>query len=450
MAQVQLGQAQGGAAVSPAAAYGSRRAWFAVIVLCLAQVVSTIDRGMLALVIDPVRADLGISEVQIAMLQGFAFAIFYVSVGIPLGFIADAVNRRRLLVAGIVVWSAATLASGFADTFGHMFAARLCIGVGEAVLGPCAVGMIGELFPPERRGRPMALYVLGSMIAYGVGSAVTGYILQAVPAGAFAGISLLDGQAPWRVAFIVVGAAGFPVALLLTFLRDPATTPGAARREPASARATLATLRDGRRVYLPLYASVGLFAIGASVASGWSAVMLTRLFGMVPADAGKSLGAAQVLWALAGALIASVVVDRVGRRAGAAGKIAFASCAGLATVPSCLGFLMPTPGLAVALGAEVMFTSALFGTAMLSVIADMVPSRSRGVAVALYAFVMTMIGGSLGPLAVATLTERVFGSPLAVGQSMAIVGCAALSAGAALGLLAARRQQLQDRAAGSR
>ena len=88
--------------------------WFAVAIFCVAQIVSTIDRGMLALVVDPVRADLGISEMQIALLQGFAFATFYVTVGIPLGVLADTVNRRRLLIGGIIVWSVATICGGLA------------------------------------------------------------------------------------------------------------------------------------------------------------------------------------------------------------------------------------------------------------------------------------------------------------------------------------------------
>lgn len=435
-------------AAPPFPAMTARRAWFAVFVLCLAQIVSTIDRGMLALVIDPVRADLGISEVDIALLQGFAFAVFYVSVGIPLGFVADAVNRRWLLFCGIVVWSLATAASGLADSFGHMFTARLAIGVGEAVLGPCAVGMIGEMFAPNRRGRPMALYVLGSMVAYGIGSAVSGLILEAAPRGAFAAIPVLADLAPWRVAFVIVGAAGLPIALLLLLLRDPARAAGQPARERVTVRATVATLVARRGVLLPLYGALGLFAVGGSVASGWSAVMLTRLFGMSPAAAGQGLGLAQIGWALAGALIASVVVDRVGARWGSAGKIAFGGLIALATLPSCLGFAMPSATVAIVVSAEVMFASALFGTTLLSVIAEIVPARSRGVAVALYAFVMTMIGGSLGPLAVAGLTEHVFGTPLAVGWSMAIVGTLALTGSAGLSLLASRAVYRADRAAG--
>jgi MFS family permease len=422
-------------------------AWFAVVLLCLAQIVSTIDRGMLALVIDPVRADLNISELQIALLQGFAFSVFYVTVGLPMGAVADVVNRKRLLVGGIIVWSAATIGGGYAQDFGQMFASRLLIGVGEAVLGPCAVTMIADLFPASGRGRPMAVYVFGSMIAFGLGSLITGQILQVAPQGAFSGIALLAGLAPWRITFVLLGASGFVVAGLLLFLREPARQGlGAGTAHKPGLRANLGYFVNFRRLYLPLYGALAMFAMGISAATGWGAVLLTRSFGFAIGAAGKALGSGQILWAIAGAALASVLVDRVARRAGPVGKIQLAGVLALATIPAGLAGFAPSGTLAVVLLAEIMGVSAVYGTCMLSVIAEITPVRVRGLSVALYAFVMTMIGGSLGPIAVAFLTERVFADPAHVGWSIAIVGSAALCLSALLAMTAAR----QLRAAGAR
>lgn len=414
-------------------------AWIAVLLFCVAQIVSTIDRGMLALVIDPVRADLHISDVQIALLQGFAFAVFYVTVGLPLGMAADRVNRKRLLLVGIVTWSLATIAGGFADNFAQMFASRLFIGFGEAVLAPCAVTMIGDLFPANERGRPMAVYVYGSMIAYGLGSIVSGYVLQLAPLGTFDGIAPLRGLAPWRSAFALVGSFGFVLALLMLGLREPP------RQQPATLsanrpglRATLGQFVARRRLFLPLYGVLATFAMGASAANSWGAVLLTRNFGFTPASAGKSIGSGQLLWATVGALVASLLVDRVTRRGGSVGKIRFAALLALLAIPSCLAGLAGSSGFAVAMLAEIMFASALFGTTMLSVIMEVSPPDARGLAVALYAFVMTMIGGSLGPLFVAVLTEHVFHDAAAVGWSMAFMGTLALSLSALLAVIAAR------------
>lgn len=415
-------------------------AWFAVVVLCIAQIVSTVDRGMLALVVDPVRTDLGIDDFQIALLQGFAFSVFYMTVGLPLGAVADLVNRRRLLIAGIIIWSAATIGGGLAQDFGQMFASRLFIGVGEAVLGPCAVTMISDLFPPTGRGRPMAVYVFGSMIAYGVGSMVSGFILQIAPQGAFTGVPLLAHLAPWRIAFVLVGAFGFLIAGLLLFLREPPRRGFADSADRKTGfRANLGFLVHHRAIFLPLYGALAMFAAGGSVATGWGAVLLTRVFGFTLGAAGKGLGTGQILWAVMGAAIASVLVDRVARRGGPAAKVRLAAVVALLGIPSTLAVLAPNALAATVLLAEIMFVSAIYGTTMLSVIAEVTPARVRGFSVALYAFVMTMIGASLGPLAVATLTQRVFGSPASVGSSMAVVGIVAFGASALLALLAARR-----------
>ncbi|WP_236711362.1 MFS transporter [Novosphingobium barchaimii] len=396
---------------------------------------------MLALVIDPVRQDLAISEMQIALLQGFAFSIFYVTVGLPLGAFADVVNRRRLLIAGIMVWSAATIAGGFAQGFGSMFASRLFIGVGEAVLGPCAVTMISDLFPPHRRGKPMALYVFGSMIAYGLGSLVSGVILDMAPKGAFAALPVIGLLAPWRIAFTLVGAFGLLIVVLLFLLREPARRVEQASAGEAELKLSfvqgLGLLKARKATFLPLYGSLALFAMGGSVATGWGAVFLTRAFGYQVGIAGQGLGTSQIAWSVIGAVVAGILVDRVGARSGAAGRMRLAGLLALAGIPCSLPALAGSGSVAMAMLGEVMLVSAIYGTTMLSVISEIAPTKVRGFAVALYAFVMTVIGGSLGPLAVAWLTESVFASPLAVGRSMAVVGVSAFIVAALLAFRAA-------------
>ena len=413
--------------------------WFTVLLLCIAQIVSTIDRGMLALVVDPVRQDLGITDLQIAILQGFAFSFLYVIAGIAMGLIADVANRKRLLIAGIIVWSAATLASGLAETFGHLFAARLFIGVGEAVLAPCAVTMIADLFPVSRRGKPMALYVFGSMIAFGVGSVITGFILQAAPEGAFDGIGFLEGRAPWRIAFILAGGFGLFLAAAFVAVKEPVRSAARVMKDGSdSLRDSIGAMLGNLQIYLPLYLALALFGVGISVVFYWGPVLLVRVFASPIDEASKMLGLGHIAWAVAGAIAAGFLTDLIARRKGPAGLISIAAVISLFGIPTSLAVFAGNVAAAVVLLSGVTFASAIFGSAMLSVVAEVAPQRTRGLATALYAFFMTLIGASTGPLLVAYLTEQIFGSGEAVGLSIAIVGTISFGACTLLALIAAK------------
>lgn len=424
---------------TPGTRYRAISAWFTVLMLCIAQVVSTIDRGMLALVVDPVRRDLGITDLQIAILQGFAFSFLYVIAGIAMGLIADVVNRKRLLMAGIAVWSAATLASGLAESFGDLFAARLFIGIGEAVLAPCAVTMIADLFPVSRRGKPMALYVFGSMIAFGVGSVITGFILQAAPQGVFDGIGFLEGRAPWRIAFILAGGFGLVLAAGFVPVKEPVRVEAKVMKGGSnSLRDSISAMLGNLQIYLPFYLALALFGVGISVVFYWGPVLLARVFDYPVDQVSKMLGLGHIAWAVAGAVAAGVLTDLVARRKGPVGLIGVSAVVSLLGIPTSLAVFAASGTAAVVLLSGVTFVSAIFGSAMLSVVAEVAPQRTRGLATALYAFFMTLIGASSGPLLVAYVTEQIFGSDEAVGLSIAIVGTMAFAACALSALLAAR------------
>src|SRR3546814_11885378 len=121
--------------------------------------------------------------------------------GIPLGLMADRVSRKRLLIFGIIVWSLATMYGAEAALFGELFAARLLVGLGEAALAPCAVSTIADMFPPERRGRPVSVYLLGQAIAPGLGLFITSLVPSAAPPGAFDGLPSRARLAPWLIVF---------------------------------------------------------------------------------------------------------------------------------------------------------------------------------------------------------------------------------------------------------
>ena len=147
----------------PASSY----AWYVVGILVLATLLSYTDRQILSLLVDPIRHDLAISDTQVGLLMGTAFALVYGAAGVPLGWLADRLRRRDLIVAGIVLWSLGTVCCGLSHNFAQFFAARLLVGIGEAVLTPASISMISDSFPPSRRGPATSVFLMG--IAMGAG-----------------------------------------------------------------------------------------------------------------------------------------------------------------------------------------------------------------------------------------------------------------------------------------
>ena len=161
-------------------------AWYVLAVLIGTAIVSYTDRQVLSLLVDPLRRELGITDTQVSLLLGTAFAVIYGIAGIPFGLLADRISRRNLIFFGVIVWSLGTIGCGYAHTFGQLFAARIVVGLGESVLSPAAISLISDYFPPSRRGAAVGCFLSG--IAIGIGSSILigGGVLNLVETGALA------------------------------------------------------------------------------------------------------------------------------------------------------------------------------------------------------------------------------------------------------------------------
>src|SRR6185312_8768445 len=178
------------------------RGWWAVGVFCIAAILSYSDRQILSLLVDPIRADLHVTDVQVGLLQGAAFALIYAVAGVALGRAADVLPRRLVIVTGVAIWSVATLACGYAGSFGALFLARAAVGVGEAALAPATMSIITDSFPVNRRGAGTGAFLMGMVIGGGVAITLGGFILQAAQAGALRGVPVLGALAPWRASLV--------------------------------------------------------------------------------------------------------------------------------------------------------------------------------------------------------------------------------------------------------
>ncbi len=195
----------------------SRRTWHAGLLLAfliLLNVVNFVDRQLITSLIVPIREDLGLTPLQITVLAGYAFAIVYAVAGLLLGTVADRWNRPRLIALGLFLWSALTAASGLAQDFWQLAAARFFIGVGEATLTPASIAMLADVFPPRRRALASGLYYLGIPIGAGM-SLIVASLVGPIPALGWPGTS-------WRNCFIALGLLGVALTGALLFIKDPA------------------------------------------------------------------------------------------------------------------------------------------------------------------------------------------------------------------------------------
>ena len=397
-------------------------AWWMVALLCLAGIFSVIDRTVLNIMVDPVRQDLAISDVQISLLQGLAFGMFYAFMGIPLGLTADRVSRKWLVIAGISLWSAATIFSGYASNFTELFIARLLVGLGEAALGPSAISLIGDLFKPERRGRPTSVYVMGQGLAAGMAISITGLILTWAAAGHFDVFGFLSGFEPWRITFIVCGLGGLVIAAALVTTREPTRKNViAVADKKAIGVAELSFFVRHKAIFIPLYLGFAMCFMAAYGAGAWQPTMLIRTYGTNPTYLAAWLGPMTMVFSLIGPFLAGNLLDMRAKRGDADIKFYILIFAPFFALISALSYIVGDLTAATVLVASNNAFFAMIGTTLFVTLQTLVPSNMRGISIAITGVTNTILGACLGPLFVAMITERVFGDPNFVGASIAIV-----------------------------
>jgi len=234
-------------------------------VLIVVYIFNFIDRQIISILAEEIKADLGIGDAQIGFLYGTAFAIFYAVFGIPLGKLADVWNRKQLIAIGLSFWSLMTAASGFAKSYGALAACRFGVGVGEASATPAAFSMLSDYFPPRMRATVLAIYSSGIYIGAGIGLFLGGAVVEAWyqwypdPSDAPLGLK------PWQTAFLTVGLPGVLVAAWVWTLREPirGMSEGLhSARNPHPFATTAATLVS----VLPIASLFGLYRVGGIAA----------------------------------------------------------------------------------------------------------------------------------------------------------------------------------------
>lgn len=426
--------------LQPASAYPSTgRAWYAVGVLMVLYIFSYIDRTILTLLVEPIRRDLAISDTQISLLHGLAFALFYTLLGLPLGRLADSRHRIGLISIGVFVWSVMTALCGLAKGFWQLFAARMGVGVGEAALSPAAYSIITDYFPPHKLSRALSTYVMGTYLGMGCAYVIGGGVVSLLSDMAPPILPLVGMIYPWQVAFFIVGLPGLLLCLLVWTVREPQRQ-GTLRRLGMMVKSVpladvLRFIILHKRTYIAHFLGFGLLCLLINGIALWTPTFLARSHGLTLGEAGVTYGVMIALFGGGGIIAGGWFADHLQQRGiRGASFVAAITGAGCAVLPTVAMPLMPTAtGALVLMAPALFFGSFPFGLGV-AAIQQITPNQMRGQVSAIYLFFSNLLGIGTGPVLVALVTDYVFGDDMALAWSMAIVG--GLSALAATFILA--------------
>lgn len=402
--------------------------WYVVGVLLLAYTLSFVDRMILSLLVAPIRAALDISDTEVSLLIGLAFALFYTLLGLPIAWIADRWNRRNLIVSGVALWSAMTAACGFAGSYATLFLTRMGVGVGEAALSPAAYSMLSDMFPRDRLARAMAVYSIGVPLGSGVAMILGSFVVQAVLAAPMVDLPLIGPVEAWRTIFLWVAAPGLLVCLLLLTVREPLRhgLRRATARDDAPAPGFLAHLAGQRVALGALFAGMSLIGLVMYGVIAWVPTFFARTYGMDVSQAGLWFGLIMATGGAAGLVMGGTLADRMFAKGVPDAHLRVMRLSILLGGPPLLAAaLMPDATLAFVMLALAfpMLTMHGVGTVALQFIT---PNEYRARVTALYFFVVNLTGLGFGPMLMALLTDHLFADDGALRYSIALVTGGAL------------------------
>jgi MFS family permease len=398
----------------------ARYAQFVVAVLTLVYTASFLDRQIITLMGERVRADLALSDVQLSLLQGLSFALFYTILGIPMGMLADRTNRRCLILGGLILWSLATALCGLVSSFPGLFAARMLVGVGEAALAPAAYSLISDYFPLHRRARAMSVYASGVLIGSGLAYMVGGAILPIAERASQALVEWGIHRSGWQVAFIAASLPGVVLPFFLLAVREPVRQERAAQ-EGAGAGSAWRYVISHWRIYVIVCASIsGLAAVNYGNFA-WLPAVFQRIHGYTSSEFGYAFGLVLIVLGPLGMLAGGTLADRL--RSKPPQQIALYIC-GIALVlmlpASVLSPIVSDTRLAWTLIGFQIFIMAMPLSLGPIVLQLATPNEFRGFVMAMYMFAVNIVGLGLGPLVPALFSDHLFKDEKMIGVALGL------------------------------
>jgi MFS family permease len=418
------------------------QAWWAVAVLYLAGVLSHIDRTILSLLVIPLKRDLGLSEVQVGLLSGLAFASIYAIAAIPIAGLSDKGSRRGIIAVGVAFWSVSTAACGLVYQYAYLFVARMGVGVGEAVLTPAAFSLIADLFPKERRGFALALF--GASVATGTGLAliIGGLIVQWVDH--FGTIQTWIGPLrSWQFVFIAVGIPGVLVSLLAMTMFEPRHMAQKTPDVPLSE--LMAFIRKNLGILLLMFLANSFAGLIATGYAAWAFTYFIRVIHLTPGVVGVWSGVTIIICAPLGGWLGGYLLKRWTVKGHIDAPLMLSLFGMSFVIPSyILTTQMPSWPLALLFQAFGFIFGAIPYIAGASSVQLITPPRLRARISAIYFMFVTLIAIGGGPAVVAYITEYVFRDTQRVGDSISLTS--ALMGPFMLGFIMLARKRFREAA----
>ncbi len=402
-------------------------AWYMVVLCMIAYLFSFVDRQIVALLIEPIRADLEISDTQFSLIHGLAFAIFYAVMGLPIARLADTKSRPVIIAVGIAVWSVATAICGTAKNFWQLFAARMGVGVGEAALSPAAYSMITDAFPKSKLGLALGVYSMGSFLGAGLAYIIGGVAIDMVSKIGIVEMPVIGTVKPWQMTFFIVGLPGLIVAALFYLtVKDPERKGVVEGDSGYAIKDVFAYIGKNKAAFSAHYVGFGLLALVLYALMSWAPAFLLRNYELTTRDVGIYLGTLVLICNVGGVLSSGWLIDFFTKRGRTDASMLAGVVGGLgAIIPAALFPFMPSlTSTLVVLGIALYFASFPMATSA-AALQLMAPNQMRAQVTALFFLFMNLFGITGGASLVAMSTDYLFQDEKAVGFSMALVACGA-------------------------
>jgi predicted MFS family arabinose efflux permease len=371
---------------------------YVLTMLVIVYIFNFLDRQIVTILAEPIKVDLGLSDTQIGLMSGLAFAVFYTVLGIPIARLADRANRVSIISIALVVWSGMTAVCGLAQNFLQLLAARIGVGVGEAGCSPPAHSLIADYFPPEQRASALSIYALGIPLGSILGLLAGGWIAE------FYG---------WRAAFFLVGLPGVALAVVFKLsVREPIRgMSDALSRAPQALPPLGATIRTllGNRTMVHIAMGGALTAFVGYGLGQWLPAFFIRTHGLGVGETATYFGLVLGVASAIGTYLGGMIADRLAP--GDQRMYAWIPAAGvLIAFPFfVVALLLDQPYVAIVVLVTPYLLNSLWLGPAFGTIQNLAPMRMRALASAILLFILNIIGLGFGPLLVGVVSDLLVG-----------------------------------------